>query len=79
MSSLGRRGVGGTCRAALAAIRRRRVSELDVLGDVMGGSTTSPPPFARRSAKLPSGLVAVTTQRSPFFTQRPPVVTRRLF
>ncbi len=61
--------MGGVCCSTLAAIGGRGVSELDVVGDVIGGDYTSPPPFARRSAMLPSELVAVTTQRSPFFTQ----------
>jgi hypothetical protein len=40
---------------------------------------TSPPPAARRNAMVLSVFAAVTTQRSPFFTQALPVVTSRLF
>ena len=68
--------MGSVRCAALAPIGGRRVRELDVPGDVIGRQARPRPRrCARRTAMVPSGLVAVTIQRSPFFTQLLPVVS----
>jgi len=61
------------------SVRGRGVSELDVVDDVIDGKQDLAASVRTAQRHAPVGIVAVTTQRSPFFTQVLPVVTRRLF
>ncbi|HWG74723.1 MAG TPA: hypothetical protein VG184_11790, partial [Acidimicrobiales bacterium] len=71
--------MGGVDGTALRPIGGGGIAQLNILGDIVGGRHHLAAAAARRSAMLPSSLTAVTLQRSPFFTQRRPVASSRLF
>lgn len=74
-------GVRGVDGGALCAVRRDRVTEIDVLGDVPGGKSdgAAPPVLSRRTVREPSSAVSVTIHRSLFFTHPRPRARRRSF